>query len=326
MSVVSELRRVSGARRGGPPGSPGTPTGDGAPAARPGRRGDGRSAALFLAPWFLGLAFITVGPMAASAYLSFTDYDLLQPPEWIGLDNYTRMLDDPRLHKSLVVTFTYVLTAVPLQLVVALGLAMLLDRGMRGLAFYRSVFYLPSLLGGSVAVAILWREVFGVDGLVNAFLGLFGVEGKGWVSSPDTALGTLVVLHVWTFGAPMIIFLAGLRQIPEMYYEAASIDGAGRVRQFFSITVPLLTPIIFFNLVLQVIGAFQSFTQAFVVSGGTGGPADSTLFYTLYLYQKGFASLDMGYASAMAWLLLLVVGAMTALNFLASKYWVFYGD
>ncbi len=283
-------------------------------------------AAVFLAPWFLGLVLITIGPMAASAYLSFTDYNLLQPPEWIGLDNYTRMLDDPRLHKALVVTFTYVLTAVPLQLVVALGLAMLLDRGMRGLAFYRSVFYLPSLLGGSVAVAILWREVFGVDGLVNAFLALFGIEGQGWVSSPDTALGTLVILHVWTFGAPMIIFLAGLRQIPEMYYEAASIDGAGKVRQFFSITVPLLTPIIFFNLVLQVIGAFQSFTQAFVVSGGTGGPADSTLFYTLYLYQKGFASLDMGYASAMAWLLLLIVGAMTALNFLASKYWVFYGD
>ncbi|ASR55567.1 carbohydrate ABC transporter permease [Cellulomonas sp. PSBB021] len=326
MSVVSELRRVSGPRRGGPPGTSGTSAGDGAPAARPRRRGDGRMAAVFLAPWFLGLVLITIGPMAASAYLSFTDYNLLQPPEWIGLDNYTRMLDDPRLHKALVVTFTYVLTAVPLQLVVALGLAMLLDRGMRGLAFYRSVFYLPSLLGGSVAVAILWREVFGVDGLVNAFLALFGIEGQGWVSSPDTALGTLVILHVWTFGAPMIIFLAGLRQIPEMYYEAASIDGAGKVRQFFSITVPLLTPIIFFNLVLQVIGAFQSFTQAFVVSGGTGGPADSTLFYTLYLYQKGFASLDMGYASAMAWLLLLIVGAMTALNFLASKYWVFYGD
>lgn len=325
MSVVSELRRAAGARRGGPPPTPGTSASDEPPARRR-RRGDGRAAALFLAPWFLGLVLITLGPMAASAYLSFTDYDLLQPPEWIGLDNYTRMLDDPRLHKSLVVTFTYVLTAVPLQLVVALGLAMLLDRGMRGLAFYRSVFYLPSLLGGSVAVAILWREVFGVDGLVNAFLALFGVEGQGWVSSPDTALGTLVILHVWTFGAPMIIFLAGLRQIPEMYYEAASIDGAGRVRQFFSITVPLLTPIIFFNLVLQVIGAFQSFTQAFVVSGGTGGPADSTLFYTLYLYQKGFASLDMGYASAMAWLLLLIVGAMTALNFLASKYWVFYGD
>ncbi|MBT0993975.1 sugar ABC transporter permease [Cellulomonas sp. DKR-3] len=325
MSVVSELRRTAGSRRSGPPGTPDgvtdSPAGDGRR-----RKGDGRMAAVFLAPWFLGLGLITVGPMLASAYLSFTDFGLLSAPNWIGWDNYTRMLDDPRLHKSLVVTFTYVLTAVPLQLILALGLAMLLDRGMRGLAFYRSVFYLPSLLGGSVAIAILWLQVFGVNGLVNKFLALFGIEGQGWVSSPDTALSTLVILHVWTFGAPMIIFLAGLRQIPEMYYEAASIDGAGKARQFFHITVPLLTPIIFFNLVLQVIGAFQSFTQAFVVSGGSGGPADSTLFYTLYLYQKGFTHLDMGYASAMAWLLLLIVAAMTAINFLASKYWVFYSD
>lgn len=314
MSVVSEFRRTTGRR-----GAAGTARGVAG-------RGEGKVAAVFLAPWFLGLFLITIGPMVMSLYLSFTEYRLLKPPTWIGLENYTRMFEDPRLLNSLRVTFTYVLTAVPLQLIVALGLAMLLDRGLRGLSFYRSVFYLPSLLGGSVAVAILWRQVFGAEGLVNAFLALFGVEGKGWVSDPDTALWTLVALHVWTFGAPMIIFLAGLRQIPEMYYEAASIDGAGKVRQFRSITIPLLTPIIFFNLVLQVIGAFQSFTQAFVVSGGTGGPADSTMFYTLYLYQKGFTALQMGYASAMAWLLVLIVAAMTALNFLASKYWVFYGD
>ncbi len=314
MSVVSELRRTA---RSGPKG----------PAGRvPLRRGDGRAAAVFLAPWFAGLLLITVGPMAASAYLAFTDYSLLADPNWVGLENFVRLWQDPRLHNSLVVTFTYVLTGVPLQLVVALGLAMLLDRGMRGLAFYRSVFYLPSLLGGSVAIAILWRQIFGVEGLVNRFLALFGIEGRGWVSDPDTALWTLVILHVWTFGAPMIIFLAGLRQIPEMYYEAASIDGAGRVRQFFHITLPLLTPIVFFNLVLQVIGAFQSFTQAFVVSGGTGGPADSTMFYTLYLYQKGFTAYEMGYASAMAWLLVLIVAALTAINFLASKFWVFYDD
>ncbi|SFJ71193.1 carbohydrate ABC transporter permease [Cellulomonas sp. KH9] len=314
MSVVSELRRAA---RPGPQGPPGR---------APLRRGDGRAAAVFLAPWFAGLFLITVGPMVASAYLSFTDYSLLTDPSWVGLENFARMLDDARLHNALRVTFTYVLTGVPLQLVVALGLAMLLDRGMRGLPFYRSVFYLPSLLGGSVAIAILWRQIFGVDGLVNGFLAFFGVPGRGWVSDPDTALWTLVILHVWTFGAPMIIFLAGLRQIPEMYYEAASIDGAGRVRQFVHITLPLLTPIVFFNLVLQVIGAFQSFTQAFVVSGGTGGPADSTMFYTLYLYQKGFTSLEMGYASAMAWLLVVIVAVLTAINFLASKFWVFYDD
>lgn len=314
MSVVSELRRT--AHRG--PTAP--------PGRAPVRRGDGRAAAVFLAPWFAGLFIITIGPMVASAYLAFTDYSLLTDPAWVGLENFARMLDDARLHNSLRVTFTYVLTGVPLQLVVALGLAMLLDRGMRGLALYRSVFYLPSLLGGSVAIAILWRQIFGVEGLVNAFLAFVGIEGRGWVSDPDTALWTLVVLHVWTFGAPMIIFLAGLRQIPEMYYEAASIDGAGRARQFWHITLPLLTPIVFFNLVLQVIGAFQSFTQAFVVSGGTGGPADSTMFYTLYLYQRGFTSLEMGYASAMAWLLVLIVAALTAVNFLASKFWVFYDD
>ena len=157
-------------------------------------------------------------------------------------------------------------------------------------------------------------------------LALVGIHGKGWISDPSTALGTLVVLNVWTFGSPMVIFLAGLRQIPSMYYEAASVDGAGVLRRFFSITLPLLTPIIFFNLVLQVIYAFQSFTQAFVVSGGTGGPVDSTLFYTLYLYKEGFANLHMGYASAMAWLLLVIVGGLTAVNFLLSRYWVFYDD
>ncbi|KQY46874.1 sugar ABC transporter permease [Cellulomonas humilata] len=316
MSVVTELRRTARSARGE----------KGTPSRRSLRNGDGKAAALFLLPWFLGLGLITIGPMVASGYLSFTDYDLLQPPTWIGLENYTRLFEDPRLANSLRVTFTYVFTAVPLQLAAALGLALMLDRGLKGLPFYRSVLYLPSLLGGSVAVAILWRQVFGIDGLVNQFLALFGIQGKGWVSDPETALWTLVLLHIWTFGAPMIIFLAGLRQIPEMYYEAAAIDGAGAVRRFRSITLPLLTPIIFFNLVLQVIGAFQSFTQAFVVSGGTGGPADSTMFYTLYLYQKGFTAFDMGYASAMAWLLVLIVAAMTLINFFASKFWVFYDD
>ena len=295
-------------------------------ASRETRKGDGKAAAIFLAPWFLGLGLITAFPLLASLYLSFTDYSLLEAPSWIGLENYQRMFDDPRWMQSLSVTLRYVLISVPLQLMAALALAMVLDRGLRGLAIYRSVYYLPSLLGSSVAIALLWRQVFGADGLVNQVLAYFGIQGYGWVSHPDYALGTLMILNVWTFGAPMIIFLAGLRQIPAMYYEAASIDGASKVRQFFNITIPLLSPIIFFNLVLQLIGAFQSFTQAFIVSGGTGGPVDSTLFYTLYLYQNGFKSFDMGYASAMAWFLLLIVAGMTAVNFLASKYWVFYDD
>jgi multiple sugar transport system permease protein len=270
---------------------------------------------------------VTVGPILASLYLSFTDYSLLEEAQWVGLGNYREMFfEDARFITSLQVTTIYVVVSVPLQLIFALALALALDRGLRGLSFYRSVYYLPSLLGGSVAIAILWRKIFGSDGLVNGVLALFGIQGTGWVSDPDTALGTLILLHVWTFGAPMVIFLAGLRQIPQSYYEAASVDGAGTFRQFRSITLPLLTPIIFFNLVLEVIKSFQSFTQSFIVSGGSGGPVDSTLFYTLYLYLKGFKSYEMGYAAAMAWVLLLLIAGLTGVNFLASKYWVFYGD
>ncbi|NUP15175.1 MAG: sugar ABC transporter permease [Streptomyces sp.] len=308
---IAELRRVT------------------SPRARADSRADERdnkAALLFLLPWLTGLLGLTLGPMLVSLYLSFTDYNLLQPARFTGLDNVAHMLHDARLHQSLKVTFTYVIVGVPLQLAAALALALLLDRGMRGLAFYRSALYLPSLLGGSVAIAVLWRTVFGDQGLVNDVLGIFGVASRSWVGDPDTALGTVILLHVWTFGSPMVIFLAGLRQLPREYYEAAATDGAGSWRQFRSVTLPLLTPMIFFNLVLGIIGAFQSFTQAFVVSGGTGGPTDSTLFYTLYLYQEGFGSFRMGYASALAWLLLIIVAAFTAINFWASKYWVFYDD
>ena len=288
---------------------------------------DNKVGLAFMTPWLLGLLGITILPMIASLVLSFTDYSMLAAPEWVGLENFQRMLGDTRLHNSLVVTFVYVIVGVPLQLAAALVLAVVLNHGMRGLSFYRSVFYLPSLLGGSVAISILWRQMFGASGLVNQLLGALGFENlPGWVSTPDTALWTIILLHVWTFGSPMIIFLAGLRQIPQMYYEAASVDGASKVAQFFRITIPLLTPIIFFNLVLQVINAFQTFTQAFVVSGGTGGPSDSTMFYTLYLYLKGFGQFDMGYASAMAWLLLVIVAIFTAINFFVSKFWVHYDD
>ncbi len=314
MSSLGELRSLARGRR------------EGAPEVKEKRR-DTLAGYLFLSPWLVGMLVFTIGPMLASLYLSFTRYKLLKPPEWIGAKNYVDMLDDPVLRHSLRVTFTYVFVGVPLQLVIALGLALLLDRGLRGMTFYRSVFYLPSLLGGSVAIAILWRQVFGKTGIVNGFLGLLGIhDAPGWIGHPDYALWTLVLLHVWTFGSPLIIFLAGLRQIPEMYYEAAEMDGAGKLRRFFSITVPLLTPIIFFNLVLQIISALQSFTQAYIVSGGTGGPSDSTMFYTLYLYRKAFVDLQMGYASAMAWVLLVIIGAFTALMFWLSKFWVFYDD
>lgn len=283
---------------------------------------------IFLTPWMLGMVFITLGPLLASLYLSFTDYDLLSEPNWVGLENYQRMFtDDPRFLKSLVVTFTYVLVSVPLQLMLALGLALVLNKGVRGLALYRSAYYLPSLIGGSVAVAILWRQIFGAEGLVNQMLGSIGLEGMpGWISNPQTALGTLIILNVWTFGSPMIIFLAGLRQIPAELYEQGSIDGVKMFGRLRYITLPLLSPIIFFNLVLQLIGAFQAFTPAYVVSNGTGGPVDSTLFYTLYLYERGFVNFEMGYASALGAVLLVIIGVLTALNFYASKHWVHYND
>ncbi|MBF6673044.1 MULTISPECIES: carbohydrate ABC transporter permease [Glutamicibacter] len=308
MSAIAELQNLSKAK------------GRKAPAK------DNKAAHIFLIPWTIGLFLVTLGPMAMSLYLAFTDYNLLQSPEFTGFDNIQRMLEDQRLHNSLRVTFIYVLVGVPLQLAVALGVAILLDRGMRGLSFYRSVFYLPSMLGSSVAIAVLWKQIFGTTGLVNQMLDLVGIQGIGWISDPNTSLGSLILLNVWTFGSPMVIFLAGLRQVPAMYYEAASIDGATKWRQFRSITLPMISPIIFFNLVLQIIGAFQNFTQAFIVSNGSGGPADSTMFFTLYLYQQGFKQFDMGYASAMAWLLVLIVGAFTAVNFFVSKYWVFYDD
>ncbi|MFV0426051.1 MAG: carbohydrate ABC transporter permease [Beutenbergiaceae bacterium] len=295
--------------------------------ARKEAKHDNKAGYLFLLPWLIGLFVFTLGPMLASLYLSFTDYSLIQAPEFLGVDNYVRMLEDTRLHESLKVTFIYVFVGVPLQLALALGIAILLDKGMRGLAFYRSVFYLPSMLAGSVAISLLWRQLFGVEGIVNQILRALGVDATtGYVSDPDWALWTLILLNVWTFGSPMVIFLAGLRQIPVMYYEAASLDGAGRIGKFVQITLPLLSPIIFFNLILQIIGAFQSFTQAYVVSGGTGGPSDSTLFFTLYLYEMGFTKFQMGYAASMAWLLLVIIGAFTAINFFLSKYWVFYDD
>jgi multiple sugar transport system permease protein len=280
----------------------------------------------FLTPWLAGLIGLTLGPMLYSLYLSFTRYNLLTPPRWLGWGNYQEMITDDRLHKSIEVTLVYVVIAVPAILVVSLAVAMVLNRGMRFLSFYRAAFYLPSLVGASVAVALLWRQLFAGDGVLNALLRVFGIEGRTWIGDPDTAMYTLVLLSVWTFGAPMIIFLAGLRQVPRDLYEAAEVDGAGRIGRFLNVTLPILSPLIFFNVLLTTVNAFQVFTPAYVVSEGTGGPADSTLFYTLYLYQRGFINLDMGYASAMAWTLLVALGIFTAAMFATSRFWVFYGD
>ncbi|WP_045682130.1 carbohydrate ABC transporter permease [Martelella endophytica] len=282
---------------------------------------------LFLLPWGIGFLCLSLGPILWSLYLSFTDFDLLTAPDWVGTANYVRMFTaDAKFMTSVRVTFVYVLFSVPLKLVFALVVAILLNRGIRGLPLYRALFYLPSLLGASVAIAILWRQLFAGNGLVNQFLAQFGIEGPSWISNPNYSLWTLIVLAVWQFGSPMIVFLAGLRQIPADVYEAAQIDGASRWRQFVRITVPLLTPVIFFNAIIQTIDAFKTFTPAFIISNGSGGPVNSLLFYTLYLYQEAFGYFRMGYASALAWVLLIIIALFTAFAFLTSRYWVHYDE
>ncbi|WP_431916032.1 carbohydrate ABC transporter permease [Micromonospora wenchangensis] len=285
---------------------------------------------VFLSPWLIGLMGVTAIPMLLSLWLSFTDYDILTPlseVRWVGLANYERMFTaDPSYWHAVRVTVTFALVAVPLKLAAALGVALLLNRAWRGVGLFRALFYLPSLLGGSVALAIVWVNMFNRDGAFNSFLALFGIEGLPWVSDPDWALQTLMVLAIWQFGAPMVIFLAGLKQVPTELYEAASVDGAGRFRQFWHVTLPMLSPVIFFNLVLETINGFQGFTAAFVLSNGTGGPVDSTLMYTLKLYISGFTDLEMGYASAMAWVFLLAIGLITVVFFSTGRFWVHYSD
>jgi multiple sugar transport system permease protein len=294
------------------------------------RQREGLAGYVFLSPWLVGLMAITAVPMLLSLYLSFTNYDILTPwseVEWVGLANYQRMFtSDPSYWHAVQVTLSFALIAVPLKLAAALGVALLLNRAWRGVGLFRGLFYLPSLLGGSVALAIVWVNMFNREGAFNSFLSLVGIEGKPWVNDPDWALETLMVLAIWQFGAPMVIFLAGLKQVPTELYEAASVDGAGRVRQFLSVTLPMLSPVIFFNLVLETINGFQGFTAAFVLSNGTGGPVDSTLMYTLNLYIKGFTDLEMGYASAMAWVFLLAIALITLVLFGTGRFWVHYSD
>jgi multiple sugar transport system permease protein len=305
-----------------------TRTGTPSPSAAPRRRSLGRNnlaGYLFLSPWLLGFVVIIAGPMVASLWLSFTDYSILGTPQWIGTRNYELMFSqDDRFWHALTVTLTYLLLSVPLVQVFALFLAVMVNRGVRGLTIYRAVFYVPSLIGGSVAIAILWRFLFEGNGLLNNALGFLGIgTNYSWIGEPGSALNTLIV---WQFGAAMIIYLAGLRQVPVELHEAATMDGASPIRRFFSITLPLLSPIIFFNVLMNMVGAFQAFNTAYIVSNGTGGPADSTLFYTLYLYQRGFVDFDMGYASALGWVLLAIVAVATGLLFMLSRRVVFYGD
>jgi len=282
----------------------------------------------FLLPWFAGMILLTLWPMFRSLQLSFTSYNMLQSPEWIGFANYVRMFaDDPQFRQALKVTFIYVFLSVPLKLIFALFIALLLDRGLSGLSIYRTIYYIPTLLGSSVAIAMMWRKLFGAGGAVNRLIeAITGITPPDWVANPNYSLYTIILLSVWQFGSTMIIFLAGLKQIPTEYHEAAKIDGATDFQRLLRITIPLLTPVILFNLIIQINGAFQAFTPAFIISGGKGGPIDSTLFYTLYLYLRGFSYFEMGYASAMAWILLLIIAVVAGVIFGTSRRWVNYSD
>jgi multiple sugar transport system permease protein len=290
------------------------------------RRGEGRVAYAFLLPWLIGMIGLTLGPMIYSLYLAFTKYNLLSSPQWIGFANFVQMAGDSRYWQSARVTVLYVVISVPVVLIVSMIVALLMNASIKFITGYRALFYLPSLLGASVAVATLWRQIFGDSGLINNALGALGIHHGSWIGDPGTALYVIISLNAWAFGSTMIIFLAGLRQVPQELYEAASVDGAGRLRKFWSVTVPAMSPLIFFNVLLDTVHAFQAFTGAYVISGGNGGPSDSTLFYTLYLYQQGFTQLNMGYASAMAWVLVVVLAAFTGVLFFTARYWVHYGD
>ncbi|MGK9219194.1 MULTISPECIES: carbohydrate ABC transporter permease [unclassified Microbacterium] len=301
----------------------------GAPPLRPGLKKKGLRETLagyaFLAPWLVGFLGLTLGPMVYSLYLSFTSYNLFTDPKWIGLENYVRMFtDDPQFVQSATITLVYVLVGTPIKLAAALGIALLLNYRDRGAAFFRSSFYAPSLIGASVSVAIVWRAMFNTDGPVDSTLSIFGIDLGGWVGNVDLVVPMMILLAVWQFGGTMVIFLAGLKQVPKELYEAAEMDGAGALRRFRAVTVPMLSPVIFFNLLLELIGAFQVFASAYIISNGTGGPAGMTNYITIYLYKRGFTDGQFGYASAIAWIVMLVVAVIAVILFRTQKSWVHY--
>lgn len=284
---------------------------------------EGVAGYVFILPFIIGFLLLKLIPIVLSFLLAFTRYDILSDPEFIGLDNFIRMFTQDKVFwQSFFVTFFFAFVSVPLKLMMALAVALLFKRTNRLTAFYRAAYYLPSIMGGSIAVAILWKKMFALDGTINAVLGMFGLpDDIAWLARTDTAIWTLILLSVWQFGSSMLIFLAGLKQIPVTLYEAATVDGCSKVRQFFKITLPMLTPVIFFNLVQQLINGFMAFTQSFVITEGK--PLNSTLFYSVYLYQRSFKYYEMGYGSAMAWFMLLVVGILTIFVFKTSDKWVY---
>lgn len=280
---------------------------------------------LFLSPWLVGFLAFTVWPFFQSIHLSFTRYNIVTAPKWVGIANYRMLLTEDELFwKSAWVTVKYACLSVPVGIVFGLGLAMLLNANVKGIALFRTIFYLPSIVP-TVATSVLFIWLLNPNiGLVNRLLGLIGITGPAWLNTAPWAFYSLVMMALWGVGGSMVIYLAGLKDIPRHLYEAADLDGAGSFAKMVHVTLPMMTPVIFFNLVMGIIGAFQTFTQAYVITPG-GGPQDSTYFYSLYLYNRAWKYLDMGYASAMAWMLFLVIVALTAIVFRTQRKWVHYG-
>ena len=288
------------------------------------KRRDNIAGYVMLAPWLFGFVLMYFLPMLISIYYSFTDYNLLNDAKVIGFDNYVRIFtNDDTFWQALKVTFIYTIFLVPLRLAFALVVAMLLNTKHRGLGLYRTIYYIPSIIGGSIAVSIVWQQIFGNDGVVMSLLSVFGIEQDvSLLGNPKTALAVIILMGVWQFGSSMLIFLAALKQIPGSLYESAMVDGAKKPTIFFKITLPMLTPTIFFNLILQMVNGFRVFTESYVITDG--GPLDSTLSYVLYLYRRAFTYFDMGYSCALAWILVIIIAVFTVILFKTQNNWVYY--
>ena len=278
---------------------------------------------IFVLPFVLGVLLFKLFPFVMSFALSFTQYDLIDPPQYVGFDNYRELaLDDPLFRKSLGVTLLFAVLAVPLRVGFALFIAHVLNFRLRGINFFRAAFYLPSILGGSIAVAVLWRFIFAKHGLVNLLMSNVGLEPIAWLADEHYSMWTIVLLFTWQFGSAMVIFLAALQNVPVSLYEAAECDGASKLQQFWSITVPLITPVIFFNMIMQMVHAFQEFNGPYMIT--EGGPLSSTYVLALYIYDQSFRFFNLGYGAALSWVLFALVGSLSAISFWSSKYWVFY--
>lgn len=279
---------------------------------------------LFISPWLINFLVFILGTSLLSLVLSFTSYDYMSKIKWIGLDNFEKIFSgkDPYFWNSVIITLKYVFIKEPIRIAIALFIAILLNSIVKAVAFFRTLMYLPAIFGSGVAISVMWRMIFEKDGLVNKLLAMVGLQSVGWLSDPNIALWTIMITSLFGFGGTMLIFLAGLKGVPESYYESATIDGAGSIRKFLSITLPLITPALFFNIIMGIIGSFQTFTGPYVMTNG--GPLRATSFYMLNLYDHAFKYHHAGYASALAWILFVIILFFSFIVFKTSDLWVYY--